>query len=512
MTTQFLTMRTISQYLPEAVMMHADLVLDQPLKRIVTDSRKILKDDFFVAIAGEKFDAHDFLTQVQQAGAIGSLISNAARVPEQLPVALVNDTVLALGELAKAWRLELAPTVVVVTGSNGKTTVKEMIASIFRAAVGQEHSLSTDGNLNNEIGLPLTLLRLTSEHQLAVIELGMNHPGETKALAEIASPNITLINNAQREHQEFMQTVEAVAQEHALAIQALPTDGCAVFPGDSPYTDIWSSVAEGRPIFTFAFNTEETQNQSQGQTDVTGRWHEKGQLEISSPHWSTNALVQLKTLGDHNAKNALAATAVGLAAGVSKEAIIQGLEAFEAVGGRMRKLEIKIGKTLITLVDDTYNANPDSVLAAIQAIEDIPGKHWLVLGDMGEVGDQGPVFHREIGEYAAQHQIDQLWTIGELSSFTEEAFAQVKALSLKNSSKVGQHCNSMEQLTSQLTDQLKASAVQLDPSSSQTSNQTTSQTTSLVPSLVILVKGSRFTKMERVIQHLLSMEDQCYSS
>ena len=506
MKTQFLTMRRISQYLPDVVMMKADLVLDQPLKRIVTDSRKILKDDFFVALVGEKFDAHDFLNQVQQAGAFGSLISDASRAPPQLPVALVNNTVLALGELAKAWRLELAPKVVVVTGSNGKTTVKEMIASIFRVAVGQEHSLSTEGNLNNEIGLPLTLLRLTSEHQLAVIELGMNHPGETKALAEIASPNITLINNAQREHQEFMQTVEAVAQEHALAIRALPKNGCAVFPSDSAYADIWYTAAQGRPTFTFAFNHEQAQNQSKRPTDVTGRWHEKGQLEISTPHWSTNALVHLKTLGDHNAKNALAATAVGLAAGVSKEAIIQGLEAYEAVGGRMRKLEIKIGKALITLVDDTYNANPDSVIAAIQAIEDLPGKHWLVLGDMGEVGDQGKAFHREIGEYAAQHQIDHLWTIGELSSFTEEAFGHVKAVSLKNSSRVSQHCNSMEQLTSQLTAQLMAPAVQHDL------NIGSSQLSSDIPSLVILVKGSRFTKMERVIQHVFSMEDQCYSS
>ena len=506
MTTKYLTMNAINRYLPKAMMMHADLVLDQPLKRIVTDSRKILKDDFFVAIAGEKYDAHDFLTQVQQAGAIGSLISDASRAPAQLPVALVNNTVSALGELAKAWRLELAPKVVVVTGSNGKTTVKEMIASIFRAAVGQEHSLSTEGNLNNEIGLPLTLLRLTSEHQLAVIELGMNHPGETKALAEIASPNITLINNAQREHQEFMQTVEAVAQEHALAIQALPTNGCAVFPSDSAYADIWYSAAQGRPIFTFAFSNEQTQNQSPRPTDVTGCWHEKGQLEIRTPHWPTNALVHLKTLGDHNAKNALAATAVGIAAGVSKEAIIQGLEAFEAVSGRMRKLEIKIGNALITLVDDTYNANPDSVIAAIQAIEDLPGKHWLVLGDMGEVGDQGQAFHREIGEYAAQHQIDQLWTIGELSSFTEEAFSHIKAGSLKNSSRVSQHCNSMEMLISQLTAQLMAPLVQLN------GNIGSSQLSTHVHSLVILVKGSRFTKMERVIQHVFSMEDQCYSS
>ncbi len=506
MTAKYLTMRTISRYLPDAVMMQADQVLDQPLKRIVTDSRKLLKDDFFVAIAGEKFDAHHFLTQVQQGGAIGSLISDASKAPAQLPIVVVKNTISALGEMAKAWRLELAPKVVVVTGSNGKTTVKEMIASIFKVAVGHEQSLSTEGNLNNEIGLPLTLLRLNSEHQLAVIELGMNHPGETKVLADIASPDITLINNAQREHQEFMQTVEAVAQEHALAIQALPDDGYAVFPSDSEYVDIWYRAAQTRPIYTFALNDERTQNQSNRPTDVIGRWHEKGQLEISSPHWSTSVIVQLKTLGDHNAKNALAATAVGLAAGVSKEDIIQGLEAFEAVGGRMRKLEIKIGKTSITLVDDTYNANPDSVIAAIQAIEDLPGEHWLVLGDMGEVGNQGPAFHREIGEYAAHHQIDQLLSIGELTTFTAEAFAKSKSSSNKNSNKLSQHFSSMELLISQLTSQIKKFVEELETKIG------SNQLSTAAPSLVILVKGSRFTKMERVIQHLLSLEDPCYSS
>jgi UDP-N-acetylmuramoyl-tripeptide--D-alanyl-D-alanine ligase len=354
--------------------------------------------------------------------------------------------------------------------------------------------------------LPLTLLRLNSEHQLAVIELGMNHPGETKVLADIASPDITLINNAQREHQEFMQTVEAVAKEHALAIQALPVDGYAVFPSDSEYADIWYRAAQTRPIYTFALNDERIQNQSDRPADVIGRWHENGQLEINSPHWSSRAIVQLKTLGDHNAKNALAATAVGLAAGVSKEAIIQGLEAFEAVGGRMRKLEIKIGKTSITLVDDTYNANPDSVIAAIQAIEDLPGEHWLVLGDMGEVGNQGPAFHSEVGEYAAHHQIDQLLSIGELTTFTAEAFAKYKSSVHKNSNKLSQHFSSMEQLTSQLTTQIKIFVEELEIKSG------TTELSAAAPSLVILVKGSRFTKMERVIQHLLSLEDPCYSS
>jgi UDP-N-acetylmuramoyl-tripeptide--D-alanyl-D-alanine ligase len=171
MSLKHLTMRKIQSYLPDAVMLHAEQVMDQPLQRVVTDSRKLEKDDFFIAIPGERFDAHDFLAQVQESGAIGSLVSNASKIPEKMPVILVGNTISALGEIAKAWRLDVAPKVVVVTGSNGKTTVKEMIASIFRAAVGQNHTIATVGNLNNEIGLPMSLLRMTDEHHFEVILL-----------------------------------------------------------------------------------------------------------------------------------------------------------------------------------------------------------------------------------------------------------------------------------------------------------------------------------------------------
>ena len=500
MNPKQLTIRRIQSYLPDAVMMHAEHVLDQPLHSIVTDSRRVVKDDFFIAISGERFDAHDFLAQVQESGAIGSLVSNVSKVPAQLPVVVVNNTITALGEIAKAWRLDLAPKVVVVTGSNGKTTVKEMIASIFRAAVGQNHTLSTLGNLNNEIGLPMSLLRMNGEHQLAVIELGMNHPGETKVLADIAAPDITLVNNAQREHQEFMQTVEAVAAEHALAIKALPLDGYAVFPSDSDYVQTWYDAAQNRPIRTFTLVDSTSANTTQvtRPADVIGAWNEYGELEISTPEWPTKAIVKLRTLGDHNAKNALAATAVGIAAQLSKEAIIAGLEAFEAVSGRMRKLDIKVQHTAITLVDDTYNANPDSVIAAIQAIEELPGQRWLVLGDMGEVGDQGPNFHQEVGAYAAHHHIDQLLSIGELTQFTHTAFQQASVTNTNNLSVASQHFDSMEQLMDQLMTMLAKFS----------SNHSQIEATPLV----ILVKGSRFTKMERVIQHLLSKEDPCYSS
>ena len=500
MSPKHLTLRKIQSYLPDAVMLNAERVMDQPLQRVVTDSRNIAKDDFFIAIPGERVDAHDFLPHVQESGALGSLVSNVSKIPAELPVVLVNNTISALGEIAKAWRLDVAPKVVIVTGSNGKTTVKEMIASIFRAAVGQDHTLATVGNLNNEIGLPISLLRMNSEHQLAVIELGMNHPGETKVLAEIAAPNITLVNNAQREHQEFMQTVAAVAQEHALAIKALPSDGYAVFPSDSEYVQTWYDAAQNRPILTFAFVDEMdlSSTSTTRPTDVMGSWNQQGQLEIRTSQWPTKAVVNLKTLGDHNARNALAATAVGIASQLSKEAIVAGLEAFEAVSGRMRKLEITVQHTSITLIDDTYNANPDSVIAAIQAIEELPGQHWLVLGDMGEVGDQGPLFHEEIGEYAAQHQIDQMLSIGELTKFSHNAFVQTLEQRQSNQPESSQHYVAIDQLIDQLMSMIEKFS--------------TKSSTTITNPLVILVKGSRFTKMERVITHLLSKEDPCYSS
>lgn len=484
MIAKYLTVQRIQNYLPQAMVLHAEqmaLQEDVPLKNIVTDSRLVGQGDFFVAIKGEKFDAHDFLNQVKQQGAIGALISNQELAPTQFTSIVVPDTVQALGTIAKAWRLETAPKVVVVTGSNGKTTVKEMIACIFQAAVGSEYALATQGNFNNEIGLPLTLLRLNSDHQLAVIELGMNHPGETRLLAEIAAPDVALINNAQREHQEFMQSVEAVASEHALAIAALSKDGYAVFPRDSEYANIWRSTANGRACLEFELVPLE--NLLTSSADVVGAWNAAGNLEIKAKTWLSSICIQLQTMGDHNAKNAIAATAACIAAGVSLEAITLGLEKFQAVSGRMRKLDRQFDQLAITLIDDTYNANPDSVIAAIEAIEKLPGQHWLILGDMGEVGNQGPAFHQEIGVFARDHLIDTLITTGLLTRETQLAFQQQNAVI---NAPIAQHFDEMSALTNYLQQKIQEKIAQKIP-------------------LVILVKGSRFTKMERVIEFLDKM-------
>jgi UDP-N-acetylmuramoyl-tripeptide--D-alanyl-D-alanine ligase len=358
---------------------------------------------------------------------------------------------------------------VVVTGSNGKTTVKEMIAAIFSAAVGKEATLSTPGNLNNDIGLPLTVLRLREHHRLAVIELGMNHPGETAYLANIAKPSIALINNAQREHQEFMQTVDAVAHEHADAIAALPVDGIAVFPADTPFSSDWRKKANGRHIIDFALN---------GSAAVSGTLLKDGALEIKTSDGVIN--VRLSVLGEHNLRNALAATAVALAAKIDLRDIRLGLESFQAVNGRM--MANQFGACL--LIDDSYNANPDSVRAAIDALSQASQKTCLVLGDMGEVGSKGPEFHYEVGAYAAERGIGHLWALGEQTQSSVRAFNEFNGRI--GSSNAAIHFETIDALNAHVV-----STTALLGAGTSTSKP-----------YAMLVKGSRFMRMERVVRAL----------
>ena len=450
------------------------------ISRVGTDSRQIEAGELFVALAGERFDAHDFLSDVAKAGVGGVLISKHDKCPADLAAVCVPDTRVGLGELAAAWRSRHPIPLALVTGSNGKTTVKEMIASIFKAAVGEECTLVTKGNLNNEIGLPLTLLKLRSTDRLAVVELGMNHPGETAFLAGIAQANIALINNAQREHQEFMATVAAVAEEHAAAIKALPKEGVAIFPADSEFADLWHKAAAGRKIIDFVLLS----GASSTKASVTGRLLNDGQVQIQTDQGKLE--IRLNTLGSHNVRNALAASAVALAAGVSLEKIKQGLEAFAPVNGRMQAKHIDANYTLI---DDSYNANPDSVRAAIDALKQSGKGAWLILGDMGEVGNQGPEFHREVGAYAAAQGVNKLFALGEQCQFAISGFEESKKeLSLAASSV---HFTDMDHLIVQLRNELQGQIAH--------GNQ----------HLNILVKGSRFMRMERVVQALLEEAKAC---
>lgn len=433
---------------------------DITIVRVHSDTRSLQPGDLFVALKGERFDAHDFLAQAKAAGAVAALAEHGLQ-QAGLPGLQVSDCKKALGELAAAWRRRMHLPLIAVTGSNGKTTVTQMIASMLRAWLG-DAAFSTQGNLNNDIGLPLTLLRLRQDdeawHRAGVVELGMNHVGEIAALAAIAAPTVALVNNAQREHQEFMQSVEAVARENGAVIESLGPLGVAVFPADDDHAPLWHDLAGSRPTLTFAL---------QGQADVTGdaQWSGDGwQLRMRTPAGEVAAVVRVA--GRHNVKNALAAVACALAAGCPAEAITRGLSAFEPVKGRSQVKRFVRDAREITLVDDTYNANPDSARAAVDVLASLPAPRWLVLGDMGEVGERGPEFHTEIGAYAKERGIDALWTVGTLATHASAAFSGAR------------HFADMASLLTDLSAAPDCASV--------------------------LVKGSRFMKTEQVVAALLA--------
>jgi UDP-N-acetylmuramoyl-tripeptide--D-alanyl-D-alanine ligase len=428
------------------------------VQRVHTDTRTLQPGDLFVALRGERFDANDFIAEARGKGAVAA-IAHAGRLPAGFPGIEVDDGKLALGRLANAWRRQYTLPLIAVTGSNGKTTVTQMIASILRAWQPDAH-LATQGNLNNDIGLPLTLLRLRREHRIGVIELGMNHPGEIGYLADIAQPTVALVNNAQREHQEFMATVEAVARENGSVFRALPAAGVAVFPAGDEFTMLWTGLADARPCLTFGDASSDADIVLAGSEWQQGHWQVRAQTPAGAMSF------RLHIAGRHNVRNALAAAACGLAAGAPLEAISRGLETFEPVKGRSRALGVKLGARTLTVVDDSYNANPDSVRAAIDVLAELPGPRLLVLGDMGEVGNQGPAFHAEVGDYARQRGIEQLFTHGD------------QALAMK-----GRHFAGI--------DALNAAVLQALPKTES-----------------VLVKGSRFMRMERVVEAITAHAQQ----
>ncbi|MGM9489224.1 UDP-N-acetylmuramoyl-tripeptide--D-alanyl-D-alanine ligase [Ideonella sp. YS5] len=424
--------------------------------RVHTDTRTLRSGDLFVALKGERFDAHDFLDAARVSGAVAALASRGI-AEAGLAGLQVDDPLAAMQTLATGWRARHSLPLIAVAGSNGKTTVTQMIAAILRAAHG-EAALGTEGNLNNHIGVPVTVLRLRAHHQAAVIELGMNHPGEIGELAAIAQPTVGLVNNAQREHQEFMHSVEAVARENGSVISALPAGGAAVFPADEPFTPLWRELAGARRVLTFALDDE-------ADVKAGARWlMDHWQVSLATPAGPID--VALHIAGRHNVKNAAAAAAAALAAGVAPEAIAQGLSAFTPVKGRSQVKPLLVRGQPRTLIDDSYNANPDSVRAAIDVLAELPRPRWLVMGDMGEVGDQGPSFHAEVGQHANLAGIETVWCVGELM---RHAVADTGA----------RHFETVDEL-------LAALAEEAPPFSS------------------VLVKGSRFMKMERVVNALQS--------
>jgi len=437
---------------------------------VSTDSRVVRPGELFVALKGERFDGHEFVAEAFERGAAAAIVAAEyeARLAAHLrtggekSLLAVADPLQAMGTLAAFWRRRFTLPVVAVVGSNGKTTVKEMTAAILRAARGADRVLATAGNLNNQIGLPLMVLRLRATHGVAVFEIGMNHAGETASLGAIAQPTIAVLNNAQREHQEFMQSVADVAAEHATVLGTVQQGGIAVINADDDFSPFWNEVvarrnAEGAALTVRDFGLR-------APATVVGRVRPQSWgslIEVATPEGTIG--IDLKLPGRHNVANALGAIAAATAAGANLEAAAQGLADFRPIAGR---LQAKVGRNGATLIDDSYNANPDSVRAAIAVLVHATGPKWLVLGDMGEVGQQGAAFHREIGECARAAGVDRLLTLGELTPHAVDAFGPG-----------GEHFARREELVA---------AIEGD----------------LGPDVTVLIKGSRFMRMERVVAAL----------
>jgi UDP-N-acetylmuramoyl-tripeptide--D-alanyl-D-alanine ligase len=432
---------------------------DVVLGAVGSDTRSLSEGQLFVALRGENFDGHNFLAQAAAGGAAGALVDQthlATGDALPLPCVVVADTRLALGKLAAWWRARFALPLIGVTGSNGKTSVKEMCAAILRAQVRASGGvdadvLATAGNLNNDIGLPMMLLRLRETHRFAVIEMGMNHPGEIDYLTRIARPTVAIVNNAQRAHLEGMGALDAVAVEKGAIYNGLSAEGIAVINADDAHAELWRAANQSRKTVSFAIHADADVRANAVLNPLNA------QVTLTTPRGVANFTLHVP--GAHNVGNAAAAAAATLAAGVSLDAVVAGLEHFAGAKGR---LQVRRGHAGATVLDDTYNANPDSVRAGIDVLAMTPGRKIFVFGDMGEIGDRAAQYHDEVGGYAKSQGVDQLYAFGEHA-----------AVAARNFGEGGRHFGGLDSLLAALRE-------------------------ALTPDTVVLVKGSRFMKMERV--------------
>lgn len=424
---------------------------DAPLAAVSTDSRQLRPGDLFVALVGPRFDGHDFVAAAGRQGAGAALVSRPVAVA--LPQIRVADTRLALGRLGAAWRARFGGRVIALTGSNGKTTVKEMLAAIL---ICRGRVLATQGNLNNDIGVPLTLLRLTADYACAVIEMGANHAGEIAYLTSLARPDVALVNNAGPAHLEGFGDLDGVARAKGEIYQGLGPQGIAVINRDDPYAGYWTGLVSGREIYDFGLDLP---------ARVTGRVLDAASNRFRLHLGEQQVDIQLPLPGRHNLRNALAAAAAALAAGVDLAAVRQGLEAMTSVAGRLQRLR---GIHGCQLINDTYNANPASLAAALAALADTAGPKWLVLGDMAELGPETAALHEQAGRQARAAGFQHLYGLGGFSRYAVEAFGCG-----------GWNFETVEALIAALQE----AVVQEQPT--------------------VLVKGSRSMRMERVIQALL---------
>lgn len=419
---------------------------DGPVTGVCTDSRRVGPQELFIALKGARFDAHEFIDSQMQAA--GIVVTRELAV--DLPQLVVKDTRLALGDLARQWRSSLRAPVIGLTGSNGKTTVKEMIAAIL-ATQGQVYA--TRGNLNNDIGLPLSLLALRETHDYAVMEMGANHFGEIDYLTHIACPDVALITNAAAAHLEGFKDLDGVARAKGEIFSGLREDGIAVINADDIYAEYWRSKCRRHQVVSFGFADW---------ADVRGQWEPGGPLQIGSG--DDGVSIDLPLAGRHNAANALAAATAALAVGVTLMDVKQALETMTPVAGRLQRKQARSG---LQIIDDSYNANPASLEAAIEVLAAEPAPRCLVLGDMGELGAAAGELHRAMGRLAHKAGIERLYTLGE--------FARGAAAAFGSEARSFSDCDALIQ------------ALQED----------------LGEPATVLVKGSRYMRMERVVAALL---------
>lgn len=419
---------------------------------ITTDSRQVVPGMLFAALPGETFDGHDYISQATERGAVAVLVER--KVESEVPTLRVDDVLAALGSLAAYWHRQCPAKVVAITGSNGKTTVKEMIASILRRCGAV---LATDGNYNNELGLPLTLFRLKPSDDYAVLEMGASNPGDIAYLADIAKPDVAVITNIGPAHLQGFVNEEGVARAKGELYASLPENGTAVMNAAEPWLDLWQGINTADNICFFSFSDDSDVSISRGADN---------EVSIHTP--AGEFLLKLPLPGEHNLSNAMAATAACLALEIPITDIKAGLEAVEPVPGRLSLVNANSGWTVI---DDTYNANPASLYAALQVLANQNGEPWLVLGDMKELGNDSRKMHAELGDAARSLGVKRLFALGDASTATVDAFGDMAV-----------HFDSREGLIKALRAQLK-------------------------PGVACLVKGSRSMGMEHVVRAISNGHD-----